>query len=591
MADEATVNRQLSDLFRESCPNIAWACERGDFSKANPVSLCMKIHNSYKSGDEDAQKFGTLIDAIEAGMAELYDTNGSLTTQLEKLKETSAAQMQQAQAQTADLTTKLSFKTEQCERKTNELSESLTSHGVMSKQVTQLASQVTKLQAALATTQTQPPQGLGHPVNHKRRSEDPDKFMGDEQSMAKRQEHYEVWRSKMGAVFAQDSAYFPTHKSRILHIGERLSGKAYDFISAGIQTIVDNPNDESPWQWKTEADLIKYLDKSYIILDPASSASQKLDNFKQGGRSYWEFYAEFCELANKAKKTDAQKVDLLLKKVSQEVSQLLTTVDPPPGADDFQGWSDKAANYATNLARHQHNAKLLQQSGTRNTTRVNTSNDNNSTAQVGGGDPMDVDAVEMRRLGIPDDEWQRRKNSGACLACGQFGHVKADHHGPNALPMPPLTDNRGGQGGTRGRGRGRGSPMPSGSLNLFGQPHDPARGRGRGRGRGRYMGYSRGGGYMANEGGYSYNQSGYTPADWQPPFYANNPYLDTQSQPPYYANNRYHGPQFHQPQLRAANLEAGHVIGECSTDSGNETPPGTYQNSVSGQSVKETPLD
>ena len=105
------------------------------------------------------------------------------------------------------------------------------------------------------------------------------------------------------------------------------------------------------------------------------------------------------------------------------------------------------------------------------------------------------------------------------------------------------------------------------------------------------MGYSRGGGYMANEGGYSYNQSGYTPADWQPPFYANNRYHDTQSQPPYYANNRYHGPQFHQPQLRAANLEAGHVIGECSTDSGNETPPGTYQNSVSGQSVKETPLD
>ena len=77
-------SRSGSDLvdLLATLPNIAWACERGGFSKANPVSLCMKIHNSYKSGDEDAQKFGILIDAIEAGMAELYDTNGSLTTQL-----------------------------------------------------------------------------------------------------------------------------------------------------------------------------------------------------------------------------------------------------------------------------------------------------------------------------------------------------------------------------------------------------------------------------------------------------------------------------------------------------------------------------
>lgn len=217
----------------------------------------------------------------------------------------------------------------------------------------------------------------------------------------------------------------------------------------------------------------------------------------------------------------------LRKKTNPELTRYLIGNTNLPEGNDYHGWSVLIGKISRNLLDNKH-ASSLHKSGPQHST---TPHD----PQV-ANDPMDVDSLSR----LSQDERDRRIHNNLCLACGQPGHRAADHHNPNAIPMPPRPAGRGAPRGSHGRGRGLYQTHPRGdSLNQ---------------------------------------QRAYRPAphpSYPPQYYSPQP-------------NRYYGPQFTTPQLCA--LTPGYVIGE---ETASTTPTGSPDdNTLSDQSQqsKDSPL-
>ena len=148
-----------------------------------------------------------------------------------------------------------------------------------------------------------------------------------------------------------------------------------------------------------------------------------------------------------------------------------------------------------------------------NYSRPSPATNTGNTTPADGGDPMDLSAAQHSSPRLSEHEIQRRRATGACTACGEHGHWKDAHRwsvtNPDPLPMPPrqTAPQRGGWNTDRGsRSRGRGPSFPSRGTSYVSQPV--------------------------------------------------NVYPSARQHQPYY------GPHFQQIQLRAADYERGHIVGE-----------------------------
>ncbi|KAM7219741.1 hypothetical protein V8F06_004954 [Rhypophila decipiens] len=190
--------------------------------------------------------------------------------------------------------------------------------------------------------------------------------------------------------------------------------------------------------------------------------------------------------------------------------------------NNYTQWSEVIGKLARNMTNKKHADSLLHVRNKYTLKNPNQGDAQRGDAQRLSDDPMDVD----RLVKISPAERDRRYQNNLCLACGEPGHRAAEHHGPNARPMPSA---RGG----RDRGSGRG-----------------------------------------NYGRDSHQQR----QDNQQPHHSIAPYYGSQSIAPYY------GPQFNQPQLRTA---SGFVIGD---DENSTTTSLDCESTTSDQQSKDTPL-
>lgn len=365
--------------------------------------------------------------------------------------------------------------------------------------------------------------GKGNYPRKRMSTDPPSKFDAEDGAYHKVQESYETWEAKIIGVFDRDLDYFDTPKLRIGYIADQCDGKAFQFISDHVAAFRGNPNDPNLkfHDWDT---MLKFMRQQYVTTDSSQFAKDKLDLFSQGNRNYWSWKQELDELFVKAKKTPEQKVDLLRTRVHDNIKDMFATLDEPPADDDYDGWSKKADRFARNLDHRDHLAKL--EKGTpRSWNNLKPSpRIDSSTTPADTGDPMDLSAAQYGPNRLPQEILDYRRAADLCLACGKPGHIKSAHHydpqtNPHPLPLPQRT--------TQPRGpnnRGRGNFAPS------------FRGRG---------GFRSGNSLSRGRGGYA--------AQPRPRVY----------QPQTSQMAHWHQDQY---QLRAADHEAGHVIGEVQSD-------------------------
>lgn len=358
-----------------------------------------------------------------------------------------------------------------------------------------------------------------------RLSENPSKkFDAEDGAPHKVQLAYETWESKIIGVLDRDMDYFDTPKLRIGYISDQCEGKAFTLINGHVNAFRKDPTDPKlPFHdWDT---LLQFMNRHYVTMDSSQWSKDRLDTFFQKERSYWPWKAELDELFVKAKKTPEQKVDLLRNRVNNAIKDMFVTLDNPPADDDYEGWSKKADRFARNLLHRDHLSKL-EKNATPSTNGGGPSRAQAPQTPADAGDPMDLSAAQYGSASrLPDHEIQRRRNQGLCLACGDPGHIKSAHHydpvsNPNPLPMPA----RIGQTNSfpRGGGRGRGGAPAFPGRGGVPAPAFPGRGWG-------------------NQ---QRPQTTYRPQSTYPPM-------------PYYSNQ--YPSQY---QLRAADYDPGHVIGE-----------------------------
>lgn len=423
MSTSGTNTREaFAALFQPTHPNVAWAIRQS--TTAYPLDF--SITTAYELLSQQVPDF---THCLEAGLSSLYDNNKALRMELQELK------------------------TQHEHLKSH--SESLQALN------TTQADTITALKLAINNNATAGGAAPAAPKK-KRESKDPDKFAG-KGSPTERQQDFEIWISKIRSVFARDSTYFDTAVSQILHIGDLLEGKAYEYISDGINKMLSNPTNPANWQWQDREGLLQHLSTHYVTLDTTQTAKHKLDDFPQKGRNYWSWKAELDEAMTRAKKTEEQKVDLLRKWINPKMKGLVTGLPHIIPDDDYDAWSKQMDTFARNLAilAHQENLEKKTPALAQTQTLQPTQAAQSLASPV--GDPMQLDRLS-------DQERQRRVTNKLCLACGEPGHWK-DAHDParttNPLPMPsrpyptqgrgqsPFDMNRGrGRGGYTGRGRG-----------------------------------------------------------------------------------------------------------------------------------------
>jgi Retrotransposon gag protein len=298
----------------------------------------------------------------------------------------------------------------------------------------------------------------------RRTTTDPKPFSGEEKDVAKRQTEYVNWRSQLIRAFSVDESTFTNEFVRLQHIAGRLEGTAYRLYRKKFDNIMDHKNNPDAWHWRTYTECFAELNKQYETLDLSQTASQAFDNLWMTNKPFQNFIAEFNSLAEECGKTDAQKVEALQLKVSQELSDEMSHQLLRPGKEDFHKWCEMYQSIYDKLISKNHYDKLR---NARPNARQRQTQDQSSQppqaqiqtstqpSRTDTGDPMVLDASQHSYISR-----EQCIQQGLCLYCKKPGHLKNDCTEKNRADARrqqafqgwnPNTHNQPGHG--RGRGQ------------------------------------------------------------------------------------------------------------------------------------------
>lgn len=311
------------------------------------------------------------------------------------------------------------------------------------------------------------------PPPARRSTRDPDKFDGHEKDVAKRQEEYTTWRTRIALNFAEDSAYFSSEHMKILNILRCLGGDVYNLNQDLLDQVHAHPNDPSKWKYSTAKGLIEQLNKQYETMDLAHEATLKFDKLEQGNRPFQNFLAAFLALSTRCKKTEEQKVEALKRKVSPHIAEMIRTLAAPPKRDDFHAWANQCQTFYNNQTEHEHYLGGKKQPHQYSLSRRHGDNGGNAGANRtlpvrpvlttttatampnpdNAGEPMQLDAMKVY-------EREQCFAEGRCFYCKEIGHTAYNCEKKKAADerRALVGSGRGSRGGyptSRGRG-GRG---------------------------------------------------------------------------------------------------------------------------------------
>ncbi|RAL59810.1 hypothetical protein DID88_000439 [Monilinia fructigena] len=227
----------------------------------------------------------------------------------------------------------------------------------------------------------------------------PEKFSGDEQDIAKRQDQYTAFRSA-------------------IH----------------FDAITDNPYDSDLWPlgWRTVASIWRELNKQYQTLDLSRKASMDYDKCKMKKIPFGNFITEFKQLAIKCKKTAEQQVADLKLKVSQELIDASVNRPNKPSAADIDAWTIWWQGIYDDLEEKTHLDNQRKNQGTNfNRDQSKPHNRKQATAETPptpdiSSDPMQLDAARQGQRPLARYTREQCIDLGLCLYCKKAGHIKSN---------------------------------------------------------------------------------------------------------------------------------------------------------------------
>lgn len=253
-----------------------------------------------------------------------------------------------------------------------------------------------------------------------RTTTDPKPFSGQEKDVAKRQTEYVNWRSQLTRAFSVDESTFTNEFIRLQHIAGRLEGTAYRLYRKKFDYIMDHKNNPNAWHWRTYTECFAELNKQYETLDLSQTASQAFDNLWMTNKPFQNFIAEFNSLAEECGKTDAQKVEALQLKVSQELSDEMSHQLLRPGKEDFHKWCEMYQSIYDNIISKNHYDKLRNARPNARPSQPQTKTPIQAP-RTDPGDPMVLDAYQQSYISR-----EQCIQQGLCLYCKKPGHFKKD---------------------------------------------------------------------------------------------------------------------------------------------------------------------
>jgi flagellar hook-basal body complex protein FliE len=173
---------------------------------------------------------------------------------------------------------------------------------------------------------------------------DPASFTAGESNLVKRQQQYQTWQDKIISALELDKGFFNTELLRIHYACNLLSGYAYEGIRDGLRTVKeDTPPVE--WKWPNVTSLLAMLQAQYVTTDLARQAKMELDVLVQKKDvPFPNFIATFKQLAERCSATDAEKKDLIKRKVDRPM--LAAVLNQGLGKDSvFEDWATAFMDY------------------------------------------------------------------------------------------------------------------------------------------------------------------------------------------------------------------------------------------------------
>lgn len=267
-------------------------------------------------------------------------------------------------------------------------------------------------------------------------------FTGEETNTAKRTIQFNTWSNAITTRWMMRSAEFRTELKKILYAKSMLAGMAYAAVMNGVGKVLQNPEDDTTWPWKTGQDFITTLAKKYATHDIVADAENRLTELAQRDKFavFSDFLTEFANLTDICEWNEAMKVREFKNKLSQRLRDAVMVQVIQPGRDDWAGWVDLAQKLAANLEGEDHRRKIQKGNG----------NGYGGNPKPKDPDAMDLDKMRMARMN--DEERRRRVAEGLCFRCGRPGHISS----ACTNDRPGRGGGRGGSGGS-GRGADRGA--------------------------------------------------------------------------------------------------------------------------------------
>jgi hypothetical protein len=240
----------------------------------------------------------------------------------------------------------------------------------------------------------------------------PPRFNGDRSRL-------KAWKNSVNIKLNGDAAKFPDAQHRLAYIFGLLEGKAADQIQPYVLPTGINLTDVPA--------LLNILDRAFGDPDPVGTATRAFRALKQKNTDLSTYVAEFSKLAAEVPWDDRAKLDHFQDGLSYELKQALVHY---PDATSLEVLIDQASQIEQKLSRlrnHPRNpsapATTRQPAGPAPATTTREDKPATHASFVAGGPtPMDLSSGRPR---LTQEERDRRRNNGLCIACGKNDHFIA----------------------------------------------------------------------------------------------------------------------------------------------------------------------
>jgi hypothetical protein len=231
-----------------------------------------------------------------------------------------------------------------------------------------------------------------------------------------------AWKNSVNIKLNGDAAKFPDAQHRLAYIFGLLEGRAADQIQPYVLPTGINLTDVPA--------MLAILDRAFGDPDPVGTATRAFRALKQKNTDLSTYVAEFAKLAADVPWDDRAKLDHFQEGLSYELKQALVHY---PDATSLDVLIDQASRIEQKLGRlrnHPRNpsapttTRPPSQAGPATATAGPREDKPTSHASFvpGGPTPMDLSSGRPR---LTQEERDRRRNNGLCIACGKNDHFIA----------------------------------------------------------------------------------------------------------------------------------------------------------------------